>query len=718
MRTGTEPAAGSTIGAAATVALARRPSAESATAVAGLPRRSPGLGTKFSLAAALLLLVTLAGALSIVTVRANLVARRSIREDLSRAPLIYRTFQSDLEARLRDIVRSLAGEPGTKALFDPGVSQSTHHDFVATDASAILGARTVFLFDPRARVLARSDRPEGQGVGVSFAGVKWVTGPLETLHEASAAILEGETLSIVAAAPVVSGEGEATHLDGVLAASFPLERTQVMALQGLTRGEEAFLVNRARRGAPPDPVVSSSTDGFHPQEFASAFRAVPGAADAVFEKGQVFGPFELSVAGSRRIGVAVPVKSATGETYGAFVAARSLADEMAAFNQIRLTLFLVGGLAVLIAVPAAFALGRRIAAPLEQLAAGAAGIREGDLEVELPRSGRDEVGVLAQAFREMVVELKEKRALEELVRGLQKPLGSQITVGAAQAGPGVATGSGPRAGEVFGGRYRVRSILGTGAMGSVYLVEDLQLEEDVALKVIKAKALVLAGTSSIQNLKTEIRLARKITHPNVVRVHDLGEADGVAFLTMEYVPGMTLRHVISRQGTVALAPGLQIAKQLCRGLAAVHGAGIIHRDIKPQNIMVLPSGVVKLMDFGIASVERGGATTATGEIVGTPSYMSPEQARGMAVDPRSDLYAVGAVLFETFTGAQPFEGDPLEVIRQHVHEPPPRPSELRPELPASVEALILACLAKDPAQRPQSAQDLYASLMRVELSET
>ena len=250
-------------------------------------------------------------------------------------------------------------------------------------------------------------------------------------------------------------------------------------------------------------------------------------------------------------------------------------------------------------------------------------------------------------------------------------------------------------------------------MGSVYQVLDRELDEEVALKVLTPEAFS-EGTQATQTLKQEIRLARKITHPNVVRTHDLGEADGVRFLTMEYVPGTTLRELLDRRGAVALAPGLQIAKQLCRGLTAVHEAGIIHRDIKPQNIMVLPNGVVKLMDFGIARTDEGGDGALDGHTVGTPYYMSPEQALGQRLDARSDLYTVGVVLFELFTGERPFPGtDAATVMQSHVAAQPPRPSSLRPDLPEYLDRIVLACLSKRPERRPASASDLYAALTRV-----
>jgi eukaryotic-like serine/threonine-protein kinase len=326
------------------------------------------------------------------------------------------------------------------------------------------------------------------------------------------------------------------------------------------------------------------------------------------------------------------------------------------------------------------------------------------------------VGALARAFRAMVGELKEKAQLEQMVAEMQRRPDVTRTLSGPtieMTTPGATAPKGPQIGKVFAGRYKVLSVLGRGGMGSVYLAADRELEEEIALKVLTPEAFE-EGTIAVQTLKQEIRLARKITHPNVVRTHDLGETDGVRFLTMEYVPGTMLKEVIDRKGRLAFAPGVQIAKQLCRGLAAVHEAGIIHRDIKPHNVMVLPNGVVKLMDFGIARTAEGADTTADGQTVGTPYYMSPEQARGEKLDPRSDIYSVGVVLYELFTGERPIEGKyPLDVMRKHITVDPRRPRDLRPDIPELLERIILACLAKDPARRPPGANELYGALQKV-----
>ncbi len=679
--------------------------------------RSLGIGTRFSIATAVLLLVTLGALLLVVNAHANRVARESIRDDLSRAPAIFGAYQADLQARTGNQVRSVAGEPGAKAVFDPGVSVSTRHEFARDTAGVLAGTRTVFLFGGDAKVLARSDRQEGEGVGQDFRGARWVREPIETWREAATVIREGKDLSVVAAAPVISGSGDTARLDGVLAASFPLSEAHAKALQGLTRGEVGFLVDAAKRGQPPQPALSTATPGFGGEAVVGAFAALPGAAEAVLRRGQPFGPFELVVEKARRICLVVPIVGSSGEAYGAFVVSRSLAAEMAAFDRIRLTLFLVGAIALVLAVPASFLLGHRLSRPLTQLAAVATAIRDGDLDVALPESGGGEVGELARAFRAMVGELREKRALEELIIAI-RPAERPPSPVSVEAGPAPLQKGVPEPGTLLTSRYRIESVLGSGAMGTVFLAKDLQLDESIALKVLALEKFIL-GSNALQNAKSELRAARRITHPNVVRVHDLGEAEGLWFLTMEYVPGMTLRQVIRQHGALALRPGLQIAKQLCRGLSAVHACGIVHRDVKPQNIMVLPSGLVKLMDFGIAQTEGGrDLASQSGFRVGTPNYMSPEQTQDAVVAARSDIYAAGVVMYEMFTGRTPFvDQDPFKVMQMHRSAEPPHPSGLRPDLPESLERLILACLAKQPVRRPASAQDLLGALLRIRLPE-
>jgi serine/threonine-protein kinase len=315
------------------------------------------------------------------------------------------------------------------------------------------------------------------------------------------------------------------------------------------------------------------------------------------------------------------------------------------------------------------------------------------------------VGALAKAFQVMVREMKEKAQLEAVVADLRGRGGDPTLRGEPPVGPDGAPVAGPALGHLFAGRYEIRGLVGRGGMGAVYRARDRELDEEVALKVLEAGE----TDGAAELLRREIKLARTITHPNVVRAYDFGEADGVRFLTMEYVAGATLRELLDG-GRLELVPALQIAKQICRGLGAVHKAGIVHGDLKPANVVVMTGGTAKLTDFGVARVRRESGTP----FAGTPHYMSPEQVRGSELDERSDLYSTGVVMFEMFTGRRPFESaDPLELMRLHLDEPVPNPRLLQPTLPDLLAQAIVACLSKARADRPATAADLDRLLMRV-----
>jgi eukaryotic-like serine/threonine-protein kinase len=381
----------------------------------------------------------------------------------------------------------------------------------------------------------------------------------------------------------------------------------------------------------------------------------------------------------------------------------------------RRSFLVAGGLLLLAAVPISLGLARAITRPLRQLAHAAEEIGRGQLDVVLPRPA-GETAALVRAFASMVVELKARGQLEAMLAGRQRSADDATVRDPPFHPSGGATGFG--AGTVFADRYLVLSVLGEGGMGTVYRVRDRDLDDEVALKVLKpamddpaAETAPVSGPTA-EFLRQEIRLARMITHVNVVRVHDFGEAEGVRYFSMEYVAGTTLREILGQGRLLDLLPTLQIAKQVCRGLAAVHKAGIIHGDLKPQNVMLMSSGVVKLMDFGVARTRS--AVSPADPIAGTPAYMSPEQARGGELDERSDLYSAGALMFELFTGRCPFLGaDMYATMRMHLDEEPPDPRRLRGEIPAGLARIILACLDKSPLRRPASAADLERRLMRV-----
>jgi serine/threonine protein kinase/Flp pilus assembly protein TadD len=267
-------------------------------------------------------------------------------------------------------------------------------------------------------------------------------------------------------------------------------------------------------------------------------------------------------------------------------------------------------------------------------------------------------------------------------------------------------------GNTFAGRYQIIEELGKGGMGKVYKVFDKKIKEKVALKLLKPE--IAADEKTIGRFRNELKFARKIGHRNVCRMYDLSEEGGAQYITMEYVSGEDLKSTIRRIGKLPEGKSISIAKQVCEGLAEAHRLGVVHRDLKPQNIMIDEDGNVRIMDFGIArSLESRGVTEA-GMMIGTPEYMSPEQVEGKEADPRSDIYTVGVILYEMVTGRVPFKGDTtLSIALKHKTEEPLDPREIDAQIQEEISQLILKCLEKDREKRYQGAKELLSELRRI-----
>jgi serine/threonine-protein kinase len=670
-----------------------------------------GLTGKILLFIAALVVLLVGGTLAFTTVQADRLARATIDAGLKETRDVWQAIQTDRFNKLKLGVRVLANDPYFKAALAER-DQATTLDSLG-ERGQDLGADFMMATDPGGMLVARTDRPSATGDALS--GDPIVRRALD--GEDSATLWrQGDQLFTAVAVPMQTGP----QLVGVLVAGYGLNEAVASQIRRLTHSEIAFLVEVP--GQPARLAVSS----LGPREAAlSAAVERPELARAEME------PFEIDLDGERHIGVRIPLKTAAGEEIGAALALRSLAAETASFRQFRNSLVLVSLGVMAIGLLAAWGGASRITGPVRKLVSLVERVRDGSYSGAVSVQGRDEIGILARAFNALLADLREK---DEMISFLREGMTAMRRATAVTATPGTtaspasladaptvavpAAGGALARGQVFADRYEILGTLGRGGMGVVYRARDRQLDEAVALKLLRPEALA-SDPTLLDRFKLEIKLARRITHRNVLRTHDFGETAGVPYISMEYLEGVTLKELVRGRGALPLGVGLSIAKQMCHGLGAAHEGGVVHRDIKPQNMLILPeTGELKIMDFGISCVSsvKAGASdlTAAGTVLGTPDYMSPEQAQGRPADFRSDLYSLAVVFFEAFTGQLPFKGEtPMAVVVAHVQQPPPRPRSLNPKVPPDLEAVILRGLEKNPARRWQTTGELLEALSAI-----
>jgi len=424
--------------------------------------------------------------------------------------------------------------------------------------------------------------------------------------------------------------------------------------------------------------------------------------------------FRVQAGGVTYEGVTTLLRSADGVPLGGFIGLHSRDGDLAAYRQLSRTIgwAFLGGLAL--ALGSSVLVARRITRPVRKLVAATRRVSEGSYTGRIEVGGGDEIGELAGAFGQMVEELREKDRLVAYLGRRGESVGAEPPTLTHAAGRNGLLEVGSR----FAGRYDIQEVLGSGGMGVVYRAYDVEVGEPVAIKALRPELGGLDPTL-LERFKQELRLARRITHRNVVRTYDLGEVDGTYYITMELVRGATVAALIREAGRLAVPATLTIGKQVCRALEVAHEEGVVHRDIKPQNLLVDPSGFLKVMDFGIARLaERpaGGAQTLTaaGVVVGTPQYMAPEQLFGEPVDGRADIYATGAVLFECVTGRPVFEAPSLmALLARHLNDSPPDPRAVNADVPDALGAAILRALARRPEERWPGARELLHALEQV-----
>jgi HAMP domain-containing protein len=667
------------------------------------------LGTRIFLGTALVVVAVLGSALLVTKRRADIAAdaasaralgatASSIEEALrSRSTTLLRLTQAlvQVPAYVSRIGESLRG--GDRAnLLDQAdeLRLQTGADWVLiTDGAGVLQAWTAN------RGSAGEDFSRGALIGRAMEGQITQGLWLEPGEE-------GDDLYQAVGVPVAN-PGSTTPF-GVVAAALKVDSGFVAQLRRNTDSEIVFF-SLDTLGV-PQLAVSSLPRAAVADEVRRA--PVGKGEDTSFAR------FPLRSGDENYLGASGFLRTADGVPLGGFLGLHSRDRELAAYRQVSRTIgwsFVVG---LLLALGFSVLMARRITRPVRQLVKAARKVSVGQYTGRIEASSGDEIGELAGAFGQMVEELREKDRLVAYLRtgGQRGETGGQAVT---TAGRGEALGS-LAVGERFAGRYDIHEVLGSGGMGVVYRAFDREVGEAVAIKALRPD---LGGidTTLLERFRQELRLARRITHRNVVRTYDLGEVDGVYYITMELVRGTTVAALIRDAGRLDVPATLTIGKQVCRALEVAHEEGVIHRDVKPQNLLVDPSGFLKVMDFGIARLaehraDPGQALTAAGVVVGTPQYMAPEQLFGEAVDGRADLYATGAVLFECVTGRPVFEAPSLvALLARHLDDVAPSPRVLNPDIPESLATVILRALARRPDDRWPSAAEFLRALEGVQV---
>src|SRR5213594_2853071 len=679
-----------------------------ATSVIRVPRL--GLGAKIFVAATVSVAAVLGVTLGLTSLQANRTADAAIRRALAGVRRGVQAFLSGRTATFAGMSAVSAQVPQFRERLLRGSERGNVLD-QAEEYRQLLGAAWVLVTDDHGILVARTDYPTETHIDLSRGALvanalsgeptngAWLDDRLRRLFEAVAVPLRASAN----AAP-----------QGVLIAAYAVDDSLAQAIKQATTTDVVFFALASLDR--PDIVGSTlPREEVEPALVAdtAAIGALGGGGGGGGGRDSTGTEFTADVGGERLIGLASPLRSAGGDVFGGFITFRSHDRELAAFRTLQRTIGFAVVLGLLLALASAYVLARQIAGPIRRLALATRRVQDGDYSVEIDVAAGDEIGMLSQAFQSLVADLKEKAKLVEYMMATS---GAAPTEPVRSARPSSAPRDALRPGTVFANRYEVKEVLGMGGMGVVYRAFDRELREAVAIKTLRPEALTGDGVA-LERFKQEIRLARKIAHRNVVRTYDLGEANGLYYLTMEYVEGTSLKQLIATRGPLPVPVTLAIGKQLCRALEVAHEQGVIHRDIKPQNLVVEPSGVLKVMDFGIARLANrttDPGLTKEGMSIGTPDYMSPEQLSGMELDARSDLYSAGVVLFECLTRRLPFEAaTTYALIAKQLEGAPPNPRTLNPDVPEALAQVILKAMAKEPADRFQTAAEMHDALAAI-----
>lgn len=692
--------------------------------------RLTGLTGRVFVGTALIVAVVIAAAFMITSASVRRAGEVSARRGLEQSADLVAQFLAGRSRSLAGGARVFVQGPYFRSL----VAERRGDDITdqSIEASEQIDADWVFITDDRGVLLAKSDEPGARGL--PMGNVPLVAGALRGLVTSGFGVSRDSLLFQAIAVPIVTPGSTPI---GVLVATRLVDSLLVRDVKATTSSDLLFYV-RDPRGKRD---VSLSTLG-HTPDVQRAVDAIADRAEnsATPQPAVVVGKVSYLAQGST-------LTTAGGDVIGGFVVLRSRDAELMGIASLRRSLAIAGVLGLLLSWLAAFLAARRVAQPVRALVTAVRRAADGEFRSDTQllatsRGAGREIDDLGAAFGSLLADLRDKERLTGLTpMSAAMPVNDIAATNARGSVRQIVGASTPRAklaarpgfvlepGDILANRYYIDAVIGSGGLGIVYRARDRVLGEQVAVKVLRPDVLASDDQATAQ-LTAELRVARHVSHRNVVRMHDIGESDGVTFLTMEYVDGASLATIIETRGALQPAAVLSIARQLMRALSVMHAEGVVHGDVKPANLLLGPSGVLKLSDFGIARVVRLAARDAhaqndakrdtvarlAGAVVGTPEYMAPEQLIGAAPSPASDIYAAGVVLHECLTGTTPFEAETRITFLAHKMDATPVSSRAIPAIvtpSTALEAVIARMMAPTTDGRPASAAALFEEFVAI-----
>jgi HAMP domain-containing protein len=708
-----------------------------------------------------------------IGVEASQVASASVERSLEQSSVILSTKMQSRFSSIRETVTSLAKDGRVLPLVYDGES-ATLQD-LSQEFKQALDFDILFLTDSKGIILARSDRPEAIGRSVAGSGALFDS----ALHgETVEGIIasQGKLLQIVAA-PIVDNVAKDV-VRGTAALAYELSPEIAQEINKLTASDIGFYIfERDAKGEAvavkntytTKPALSTALDDYFAKNI-SIWKTLYSSADPQTR-------LLISLNDEEFHAVVHPLASKGGGNLGFVMALSSKTELMRPFLNIQRQVLTVGLVCLFIASIIAWLIAHNISRPIISLISVTKKIEDGNYpDAKDYQRSNDEVGVLYDALFRMGKSIKDKAELESYLAQLADDIGdeslldnedmlapepvelteeplfndtgrdntkadvtnatvirdkedvvysgevtqmAQHDTSHFKKSEKIIAGDILYAGEVIDKRYQVIRLLGLGGMGQVYVVKDLDLNETVALKLLNQQNF---SDEIIQLFKDEIRLARRITHRNILRTFDFGTWQGFYYITMEFVYGYDLEHLITKKGPLDINIGLVMAKQICSAINAAHEQGIIHRDLKPANMMINKQGILKIMDFGLAMQVQNkkgispdaNANSNSTTVAGTPRYMAPEQFTAGEMDERTDIYAVGVILYILFTGKAPFSALSFEELAmKHIQEKPPLLRSELPKAPPALEKIISKALMKKKEDRYSSIKELIEDLQAI-----